>query len=191
MNLAKLNITGDCHADRATLEKFSRDKSSYRILPVLVVEPRNEQDVVQTLEFARNEGLGIVSRSGGSGLSGAAVGPGIVLNFKKHLNRVISVGEETVVQPGAVLDHFLRQMAEHNLMLPSVPVEQRPVRPGRKCRHPLHRPADRQVRDAGCVRHLAALCHGRGRSGRHGPIPARSSGRRSAAHPGNVHGRHG
>lgn len=121
MNPDNLNISGDWHMDTATLEKFSRDMSIYRILPAMVVEPKNEKDVLSTLKFARNEGLSIVSRSGGSDLSGASIGPGIILNFKKHFNQVMTIGEETIVQPGMILDHFVKQISEHKLMLPAVP----------------------------------------------------------------------
>ena len=121
MNLDNLNISGDWNADLATLEKFSRDMSAYRILPALVVEPKNEEDVLRTLRFAHNEGFSIVSRSGGSDLSGASIGSGIILNFKKYLNRVVAVGEESIVQPGAILDDFIKQLSAYNLMLPAVP----------------------------------------------------------------------
>lgn len=121
MNLNNLKISGDRYTDAGTLEKFSRDMSIYRILPALVVEPKNEADVLSTLQFARNEGLSIVSRSGGSDLSGASIGSGIVLNFKKYLNRLVSVGQETVVQPGMILDHFVNRISEDHLMLPAVP----------------------------------------------------------------------
>jgi glycolate oxidase len=121
MDLSQLNITGGWHNDPATLEKFSRDMSAYRILPALVVEPENEEDVLKTVTFAKNEGLGIVARSGGSDLSGASIGPGIVLNFKKHLNRLTVVGEETIVEPGMILANLVNQLNDHNLMLPAIP----------------------------------------------------------------------
>jgi len=117
----RLIISGDLHADPAVRERFSRDMSAYRIVPALVVEPRDEEDVIRTLRFARNEGHSIVSRSGGSDLSGASIGPGIVLNFKRYLNRLVSVGEESVVEPGMILDHFVKKITEHGLMLPAVP----------------------------------------------------------------------
>jgi glycolate oxidase len=121
VNIDNLNISGEWHADAETREKFSRDMSYYHIVPALVVAPRNEEDVMRTLQFARNEGLGIVSRSGGSDLSGASIGPGIILDFKKYFNRLVAVGEEIIVQPGMILDHFVRQISEHHLMLPAVP----------------------------------------------------------------------
>jgi len=117
----ELLIAGDISSDPGVLEKFSRDASSYRILPKLLAEPKQEEDVPKIIQFARNQGLSLVCRGGGSGLSGAGVGDGIILNFKKYFNRVMAVGEETVVQPGTILDAFIRQMSEQNLMLPSVP----------------------------------------------------------------------
>jgi glycolate oxidase len=121
MDLSKLSISGDWHNDPGTLEKFSRDMSAYRILPALVVEPQNEQDVLDTVEFTRNEGLSIVPRSGGSDLSGASIGPGIILNFKKHLNRPVVIDEETIVEPGMILANLVNQLNDHNLMLPAIP----------------------------------------------------------------------
>ena len=121
MDLSQLNISGDWHNDAVTLEKFSRDMSAYRILPALVVEPKSEEDVIKTVWFTRNEGLSIVPRSGGSDLSGASIGPGIILNFKKHLNQPLVVGEETIVQPGMILANLVKQLNDHNLMLPAIP----------------------------------------------------------------------
>ena len=121
MNLSKLQISGDLHTDAKTLEKFSKDASSYRITPALVAEPKSEDDILKIVQFAKNEGLSLTSRAGGSGLSGAGIGTGIIINFKKYFNQVLSVGEETVVQPGTILDDFLKQMQKMNLMIPAVP----------------------------------------------------------------------
>ena len=121
MNPQLLEISGDWHRDPTVLEKFSRDMSAYRIVPALVVEPKSEEDVLRTLRFARNEGLGIVPRAGGSDLSGASIGPGIILNFKKYFNRVVRLAEEAVVEPGLILDEFVKKITARNLMLPAVP----------------------------------------------------------------------
>ena len=124
MDLSRLNISGGWHNDTGTLEKFSRDMSAYRILPALVVEPQNEEDVLNTVQFARNEGLSIVPRSGGSDLSGASIGPGIILNFKKHLNRLVVIGEETIVQPGMILANLVNQLNANNLRNPGGPFQE-------------------------------------------------------------------
>jgi len=116
-----LKISGDIHTDSHTLEKFSKDASSYKIKPKYVISPKTEDDILKTLEFANTEQLGVTCRAGGSGLSGAGIGPGIILDFKTHLDEVISLGEEMVVQPGTILDEFLKPMSALNLMLPSIP----------------------------------------------------------------------
>ena len=125
MDLSKLNISGDYHSDPRILEKFSRDMSAYRIVPALVVEPKTEEDVIKTLQFTRNEGLSIVPRSGGSDLSGASIGPGVILNFKKHLNQPLVVSDETIVQPGMILADLVKRLSDHNLMLPAIPSPRR------------------------------------------------------------------
>lgn len=121
MNTIDLKIAGDIYTDPHTLERFSKDASSYKIVPAIVVAPKTENDIVAAVNYARAQGLAVTCRAGGSGLSGAGVGSGLILNLKKYMNEVVSVGEETVVQPGTILDDFLRRMSEQNLMLPAVP----------------------------------------------------------------------
>ncbi|MBD3290540.1 FAD-binding protein, partial [candidate division KSB1 bacterium] len=121
MSFDQMTISGNLYEDPKILERFSSDASSYRVLPTLVAEPATEDDVLAIVNTARERGLPVTCRAGGSGLSGAGVGSGIILNFKKLYNSVLKVGEETVVQPGAILDAFLKQMSRLNLMLPAVP----------------------------------------------------------------------
>lgn len=87
MTSKDLLIAGDLYSDATVLEKFSKDASSYRILPKLVAEPKQEEDILKILQFVRNRGLSLVCRGGGSGLSGAGVGDGIIRNFKKSIRR--------------------------------------------------------------------------------------------------------
>jgi len=45
----ELSLSGDLHTQAAIREKFSKDASSYRILPKLVVEPKTEEDILKIL----------------------------------------------------------------------------------------------------------------------------------------------
>ncbi|MBN1153801.1 FAD-binding oxidoreductase [candidate division KSB1 bacterium] len=121
MALLRLEIEGDIFQDQATLEKFSRDASSYKILPRLVIAPKSEDDICKIVKSAINDGLHITCRSGGSGLSGSAIGKDIILDFKRYFNRVLQIGEKTIVQPGTILDDFLHDMESYGLMLPVIP----------------------------------------------------------------------
>jgi len=121
MEPAELNLRGKVRTDPASLERFSRDASSYRIKPRLVVEPADEADVLAVLAYSRKTGESVTCRSGGSGLSGAGIGPGIILNFKPSMNRIKSLGKELEVEPGVVLEDFVRSIRQRGLMLPAIP----------------------------------------------------------------------
>ena len=121
MNLDKIKNEGRYHADEATRERFSHDSSSYRIVPQIVVDPAGEEDVIEVLAYARGAGLPVTCRSGGSGLSGAGVGPGIVLNFRSFMNRIKHIDSEMVVEPGVVLKDFLKNIEEREMMMPAIP----------------------------------------------------------------------
>ena len=84
-------IKGDVEADDITREMLATDASIFRVLPFCVVYPRNEDDVVKTIRFAKSEGFSIHSRGAGSGLCGSALGNGIVIDFSKYMNRLTAV----------------------------------------------------------------------------------------------------
>lgn len=121
MKEPELRVEGKVHTDKITLERFNHDASSYRIQPQLVVEPANEEDVLKVIEYARNNGNSLTCRAGGSGLSGAGIGPGIILNFKPLMNRIRRLEEKIVAEPGVVLEDFLQDVNQRGMMLPAVP----------------------------------------------------------------------
>ena len=79
MRLPQLQISGDIHHNSDMLKRFAKDASSYMMTPKIVANPKTEDDIIRLLQFARDEGLSITCRAGGSGLSGAAVGDGIII----------------------------------------------------------------------------------------------------------------
>jgi glycolate oxidase len=70
--------------DRESLNKFARDRSIYEIRPTLVVLPEDREDVQKIVEFSAREGLPVTPRGGGSGLSGGALGQGIVIALPQN-----------------------------------------------------------------------------------------------------------
>jgi FAD/FMN-containing dehydrogenase/Fe-S oxidoreductase len=93
----------------------------YQIEPVGVVIPRTEDDVRAALEIAREEGITLLPRGGGTSQSGQTVGRSLVIDFTKHLNKLVSVDPEArmaVVQPGIVLDELNRQLRTTGLFFP-------------------------------------------------------------------------
>lgn len=98
--------------DAGTIAMYSSDASLYRIPPLAVVRPRSVDEVAAALDVARTTGVPLTSRGAGTSVAGNAVGRGIVLDFSRHLNRVLSIDPDTrtaVVEPGAV--HAVLQKA--------------------------------------------------------------------------------
>lgn len=117
-----LRIKGDVRVDAETLELFSEDYSMYKVTPKMVAQPLDVEDVVAIVEHARIEGLPITCRGGGSGLSGAALGEGIVIDFTRYMNKILAIrGKSAVVQPGVIFDALQFELKNRGLMLPPRP----------------------------------------------------------------------
>jgi FAD/FMN-containing dehydrogenase/Fe-S oxidoreductase len=87
--------------------EYSSDASNYRVVPTAVVFPRHVEDVFATIETCRAQGVALTCRGAGTSIAGNAVGPGVVLDFSRHLNRVLAIDPDAhtaTVEPGAVLD---------------------------------------------------------------------------------------
>ncbi|MBT0768433.1 FAD-binding oxidoreductase [Kineosporia sp. J2-2] len=98
--------------DAGTKAMYSTDASLYRIPPLAVVRPRHVDEVAATLAVARDLGVPLTSRGGGTSIAGNAIGRGIVVDFSRHLNRVLEVDPATRtarVEPGTV--HAVLQKA--------------------------------------------------------------------------------
>src|SRR5688572_8648966 len=109
--LSEAGISADSSPRR--LAEYSYDASNYRVSPLAVVFPRSTEDVVATLAVCRETGTPLISRGGGTSMAGNAIGPGVVLDFSKHLNRIHSIDEATgvaAVDPGVVLSVLSREV---------------------------------------------------------------------------------
>ncbi|MER7740550.1 FAD-binding and (Fe-S)-binding domain-containing protein [Streptomyces sp. NPDC096538] len=94
------------------------DASNYRRVPLGVVAPRDADDVAAVLSVCREHGVPVVPRGGGTSIAGQATGTGIVLDFTRHMNRLLSLDPDAgtaVVQPGLVLDRLQEAAAPHGL----------------------------------------------------------------------------
>ncbi|MFJ3642637.1 FAD-binding and (Fe-S)-binding domain-containing protein [Streptomyces sp. NPDC090108] len=94
------------------------DASNYRRVPAGVVAPRDADDVAAVLEVCRAHGVPVVARGGGTSIAGQATGTGVVLDFTRHMNRLVDLdpaARTAVVQPGLVLDRLQEAAAPHGL----------------------------------------------------------------------------
>ncbi|MDQ1692032.1 MAG: hypothetical protein QOD87_2140 [Pseudonocardiales bacterium] len=117
---AELRHAGIGEVDASTRRRaeYSTDASNYRVVPNVVVFPRSADEVGLALEVARATGTALTARGAGTSCAGNAVGPGMVLDFSRHLDRILSVDPESRtarVQPGVILADLQRAAAQHGL----------------------------------------------------------------------------
>ncbi|CAL9537986.1 putative protein [Streptomyces sp. enrichment culture] len=111
-------VRGEVSFDATARALTTMDASNYRRVPLGVVAPRDADDVAAVLEVCRMRGVPVVARGGGTSIAGQATGTGVVLDFTRHMNRLLSLdpGARTaVVQPGLVLDRLQEAAAPHGL----------------------------------------------------------------------------
>ncbi|HEV7599743.1 MAG TPA: FAD-linked oxidase C-terminal domain-containing protein [Bradyrhizobium sp.] len=114
-------ITGDVFFDAFNRGRYATDASFYQVMPLGVVVPRTIDEALRALAIARDEGRIVTPRGGGTSQCGQTVNDGIVIDFSKHLNRILSLDVENrscVVEPGIVLDDLNRQLKKHGLWFP-------------------------------------------------------------------------
>ncbi|MFC9680578.1 FAD-binding and (Fe-S)-binding domain-containing protein [Streptomyces sp. NPDC056948] len=111
-------VRGDVRFDVTSRALVTMDASNYRRVPLGVVTPRDTDDVAAVLEVCRGRGVPVVARGGGTSIAGQATGTGVVLDFTRYMNGLVSLDPEArtaVVQPGLVLDRLQEAAAPHGL----------------------------------------------------------------------------
>ncbi|MEV0244744.1 FAD-binding and (Fe-S)-binding domain-containing protein [Streptomyces sp. NPDC050674] len=97
---------------------YAYDASNYRVPPRAVVFPRGAEDVVAVVRACREAGVPVTARGGGTSMAGNAVGPGVVLDFSRYMNRILEIDVQARtarVEAGVVLDALRSATALHGL----------------------------------------------------------------------------
>jgi FAD/FMN-containing dehydrogenase/Fe-S oxidoreductase len=111
-------VKGKVSFDEVTRGIYATDASIYQLMPVAVVEPRDEEDVRAAVKTAAKHGVSILPRGGGTSLNGQGCGHAMILDFTRYMNRILelNVDEKWVrVQPGIVLDVLNARLSEYGL----------------------------------------------------------------------------
>jgi glycolate oxidase len=113
---------GEILEDDWTRHIYSVDASHYEIEPAAVVYPADEDDVQLLCEYASSNKIPITARGAGTGLLGQSLSYGIVLDFSKHMDRIIDIDDDYVtVQPGIVKGLLDKELKKRNKFLPPDP----------------------------------------------------------------------
>jgi glycolate oxidase len=118
---------GQVSADPATLEQYAHDDAEWApyVAPLAVVFAESSEDVSAVVSFAASNGLSVVARGAGTGLSGGAnaVQNCVVVSLERMTAVLeVNVDERYAVAQAGVLNDGLRQVvAESGLWYPPDP----------------------------------------------------------------------
>jgi len=123
----KKNIRGEVCTDQDTLSIHSRDTSLFRVLPSVVVYPKDVDDVrnairvVKTLQ-EQGENVSITGRSAGTDMTGGSLSQSVVLSFVRYMNQILTANEhEATAEPGVYYRDFEKETLAHGWLMPSYP----------------------------------------------------------------------
>ncbi|MDO9380243.1 MAG: FAD-linked oxidase C-terminal domain-containing protein [Nocardioidaceae bacterium] len=112
-------VSGEVAFDEYSRHLFSRDASMYSITPLGVVYPKDADDVAATVRIAARHGVHVTPRGAGTSLAGQTIGAGLVLDFSRHMNKILDLDPEARtarVEVGVVQDDLNRAAAPFGLM---------------------------------------------------------------------------
>jgi len=115
--LAALNAAScEVAFDNLTRQLYATDASPYQIVPQAVAFPKSPAQAASIIRAAAHAGIAVTPRGAGTGLSGGAVGDGLVIDFARHNRQIFAFDKErrTVsVGPGLVLDQLNAFLKPH------------------------------------------------------------------------------
>jgi FAD/FMN-containing dehydrogenase/Fe-S oxidoreductase len=114
----KRTVQGEVRFDRGSRALYATDASNYRQIPIGLVVPRDEQDVVAAMAACRKFGAPVLPRGAGTSLAGQCCNVAVVLDFTKYMNRILELEPSQQfarVQPGVVLDTLRNRAEVHQL----------------------------------------------------------------------------
>jgi FAD/FMN-containing dehydrogenase/Fe-S oxidoreductase len=104
--------------DAVSRALYATDASVYQIVPLGVVLPRTQEDLVEIVRVCGERRCPLTMRGGGTSQAGQAIGPGIVVDTSKFLTEIVDVNADerwARVQPGVVLDELNARLRPHGL----------------------------------------------------------------------------
>lgn len=121
-------IQGDVVVEDGILAQYSHDTSIFEIKPLAVIYPKNDLDISYIVKFVHDNKitiphLAITPRSGGSDMTGGAIGQGLIIDVTRYMNEFeIDVsGMAAHVQPGVFYRDFEPKSLNHDLIMPVYP----------------------------------------------------------------------
>lgn len=123
----KSTFKGEIDDSPTTLEDYSHDASLFEITPEVVVYPKNTADVetlVKTVSAnkSKHKDISLTARSAGTDMSGGAINDSIIVDFKRHFNKIEKIGSISArTQPGVFFRDFDAEAKKKGVLMPTYP----------------------------------------------------------------------
>ncbi len=117
-NQLKKQLEGDLYTGNVQRVLYSTDASQYKEMPLAVTRPKTKEDIKKIIAFARENNTSVIPRGAGTSLAGQVVGPGIVVDISRYMNKILEFNEAEryiIVEPGVVLAELNLFLAKHGL----------------------------------------------------------------------------
>ncbi|HML10134.1 MAG TPA: FAD-linked oxidase C-terminal domain-containing protein [Stellaceae bacterium] len=114
-------IKGDVLFDRFTRGRYSTDASIYQIEPLGVVVARDKHDIASAIQIAREEGVPVLPRGGGTSQCGQTVNQALVVDCSKYMQGISALNtpaRRVKVEPGVVMERLNAGLRQHKLWFP-------------------------------------------------------------------------
>ncbi|MGZ3303101.1 MAG: FAD-binding oxidoreductase, partial [Isosphaeraceae bacterium] len=119
-------VAGELYFEPLDRAPYAHDASLYEIDPLGVVVPRTEDDVAMVVRYAAEHRIPLHARGAGTDTGGGTLGDGIVIDFSRHLRKIVKIAaDRVVVEPGVVLETLNAKLAPLGRRLEPVPVNAR------------------------------------------------------------------
>lgn len=108
-------IEGEVRFDAGSRALYATDGSNYRQVPIGVVIPKHEKDIIAATEICRRYKAPLLPRGCGTSLTGSCCNVAVVMDMTKYYNKVLHIDKENKlvdVQPGIVLDEMRKATAD-------------------------------------------------------------------------------
>ena len=114
---------GDFEDSRGARQVGATDNSIYEVLPAAIVYPAEGEDLNRVVRatLCQAERLALTARGGNTGTNGQSLNDGIIVDFARHMNRILKVDAAALtvtVEPGVVLDQLNVELSRHGLFFP-------------------------------------------------------------------------
>ena len=120
-------IEGDIDITENTLEAHSKDTSIFKVRPLIVVFPKNEDDIVKLVKFVNEKNqeggtLTLTARAAGTCMSGGSLTESIQVDMTRYMNHIIETGEGYgISEPGVFYRDFEAETLAKGYIMPSYP----------------------------------------------------------------------